>query len=145
MLTSIKNRYQVLYFISSRVVSLLTCLLSYSCCLIYPGQELPGYLGRSKVLQGFPSAFSNVLNSQHRLLTFLRTYSLSESPFFSPKSCVSLLCCQYWRSLSCCTWGYKWVRWCFCSVHFCPLCGALSQRTQLSTPLAYRLGSGFYM
>lgn len=35
------------------------------------------------VLQGFPSAFSNVLNSQRWLLTFLRTYSLSVSTFFS--------------------------------------------------------------
>lgn len=67
---------------SSRLVSFLTCLLSYSCLLICIGQDLPGYLGRLKVLQGFPSAFSHVLNSQYWLFAFLRIFSLSLSPFF---------------------------------------------------------------
>lgn len=118
----IKNRYWILYFLSSRLVSFLTCLLSYSCLLICIGQGLPGYLGRLKVFQGFPSAFSHVLNSQHCLLTFLGLTAWQCLLFF-PKSCVPLLYCQCWKSLSCfpwwCTWGYKWVRQWFCSVCIC--------------------------
>lgn len=71
----------------------------------------------------FSFCLSSCIKFTALLIDCLRTYSLSVSPFF-PKSCVPLLYCQYWKSLSCFpwwgTWGYRWVRQWVYSVQFSP-------------------------